>query len=191
MPPYWFFGPKCSVGRVIVEDPAISSHTWSTVNWTTFYPNWRSGWCFNCVLCTVLFIKQPVRQKDILYFWMAQGEIINFRGIILGWYRNALLILVLVMVFFMQWLLVFFFFLFFTRKKCKCIIKSQCRWWKAPFLEKTKMPSSSEQVVNDPLLLVWEDRYPQLHHHDRQICLFLKKMLFKTILIRHMEQTSP
>lgn len=122
MPPYCFFGPKCSVGRVLVKDPAISSHTWSTVKWTTFYPNWHSGWCFNCVLCTVLFIKQPVRQKDVLYFCMAQGEIwgnFQFREIILGWYWNALLILVLVVVFFMHWLLVFL----SATSPCSCCYK--------------------------------------------------------------------
>lgn len=115
MPPYWFFGPKCSVGRVLVKDPAISSHTWSTVNWTTFYPNWRSGWCFNCVLCTVLFTKQPVRQMDILYFSVAQGGILgaifNFGRLFWGDIEKnfALLCLVLVVVLFMQWLLPFFF----------------------------------------------------------------------------------
>lgn len=62
---------------------------------------------------------------------------------------------------------------------------------KSPVFRKTKNAQSSKQVVNDRLLLVQGDRYSQLHHHDCQICLFLKKMLFKTILIRHMEQTSP
>lgn len=59
---------------------------------------------------------------------------------------------------------------------------------KSPVFRKTKNAQSSKQVVNDPLLLAQEDRYSQLH---RQICLFLKEMLFKTISIRHMEKTSP
>lgn len=59
---------------------------------------------------------------------------------------------------------------------------------KSPVFRKTKNAQSSKQVVNDPLLLVQEDRHSQLHG---QIYLLLKKLLFKTISIQHMEQTSP